>query len=71
MNSTFLDTFFFFESLAKWVNAGIVLGVSQTPECMGLSHPADLIQGHSGPELEQLQLIWDYGSSLNVFFMET
>lgn len=53
------------------MNAGIVLGVSQNPECTGLSHPADLIQGHSGPEFEtlgvwlkQLQLIGDDGSSL-------
>lgn len=36
------------------MNAGIVLGVSQTPECTGLSHPADLIQGHSGHEFGML-----------------
>lgn len=53
------------------MNAGVVLGVSQNPECTGLSHPAGLIQGRSGPEFEtlgvwlkQLQLIWGDGSSL-------
>lgn len=73
MNSTFLDTFFWKPGK---MNAGIVLGVSQTPECMAYAIlPSDLIQGHRGPEFEtlgvwlkQLQLIWDEGSSLSVLW---
>lgn len=38
------------------MNADSVLGASQNPECMGLTHPTDLIQGHSGPEFETLRV---------------
>lgn len=37
------------------MNAGIVPGVSQNRECVGLSLPADLMQGHSGPESEVIE----------------